>query len=622
MVATDMHVVRAAIFPPIGVARVGNSRDGWFVGPEVTHPAPQPLGFYRDAAGALKREVARFRIYGLNRLGEIVRELSATDPGTEITWTVQLANTKAAWYQFQLALDIPEAASAPATNLRNAKVADRATLAITPSPKSVSGVGATPCRFDDSAFMGKQVYLGEIRTDGAGRLLVFGGHGKSASFDGSRATTFANNDGWHDDVSDGPVTAQVQLDGAELEVLPAWVVVAPPNYAPQRKSVRTMWDLMRDTAIKVGMLPVPERPSFTDEILPLFERLAGLQWVNAGFAGGFGWDGAFDLVSREALTRLASDRPAHAALRKSVANQFRDFQTDSYSPVPWPWMYGDAMDVPAANTPRQNAALTDTQLWCLQEWAAGRFIADFDPHATPPRSIDDVPVAAQGDMLIRASMEFCLADAFHPGCEMTWPMRTPSLYMAPFRLAHAAAGHVGPELGNPLTPAVVTEVGGPLFGQVPGGLTRWMAVPWQTDTASCRSGYDKSYDPYVPSFWPARVPNEVLTAESYEAVMNERLSPEARREAFAKRVNWLDPLGTGDYVDVINAMVAHFDVLGVVEVRPGPPDGCFPATIEVEDRHAPVTGAAEAPALGSAPRQPVAWHQIEKVQRFPHGLRR
>ena len=42
-----------------------------------------------------------------------------------------------------------------------------------------------------------------------------------------------------------------------------------------------------------------------------------------------------------------------------------------------------------------------------------------------------------------------------------------------------------------------------------------MAVPWQTDTASCRSGYylgyGPRYDPYVPTFWPARVPNQVLT---------------------------------------------------------------------------------------------------------------
>jgi len=622
MSVSDSHVVRAAINPSIGVARVGGSPNGWFIGPEVTHPAPKPLGFYRDETGALKREAARFRIYGLNSDGEIVRELTAAEPATRITWTVALANTKAAWYQFQLALDIPEAASAPASNLRNAKVKDRAQLAITPTPQSIGGVAAPPRRFDDGKFMDKPVYLGEIATDEAGRLLVLGGHGKSASADGSRATTFANNDGWHDDVADGPVTARVTLDGVELEVLPAWVVVAPPNYAPQRKSVRTMCDMMRDTAIKAGTLPAPDRPSFTEDILPIFERLAGLQWVNAGFAGGFGWEGAFDLVSPSALARLASDSPAHAGLRKSVANQFRNFNRDSYSPVPWPWMYGDAMDIPAPDTPRQNAALTDTQLWCLQEWAAGNFVADFDPHAKPPRRIEDVPVAAQGDMLTRASMEFCLADAFHPGCEMTWPMRTPSLYAAPFRLAHAPPGHVGPALGDVLTPGGVAQVGGPLYGQVPGGLTRWMAVPWQTDTASCRSGYDTSYDPYVPSFWPARVPNQVMTTTSYDAVMNNQLSPEERRKAFATRVNWLDPLGTGDYIDVINAMVAHFDALGVVEARPGPTDGSFPTTIEVEDRHAPVASTLEAPAAHSVAQQPEAWHGIEKMRRFPHGLRR
>lgn len=147
-------------------------------------------------------------------------------------------------------------------------------------------------------------------------------------------------------------------------------------------------------------------------------------------------------------------------------------------------------------------------------------------------------------------------------------------------------------------------------------------MPWQTDTASCRSGYDTSYDPYVPSFWPARVPNQVMTTTSYDAVMNNQLSPEERRKAFATRVNWLDPLGTGDYIDVINAMVAHFDALGVVEARPGPTDGSFPTTIEVEDRHAPVASTLEAPAAHSVAQQPEAWHGIEKMRRFPHGLRR
>lgn len=58
-------------------------------------------------------------------------------------------------------------------------------------------------------------------------------------------------------------------------------------------------------------------------------------------------------------------------------------------------------------------------------------------------------------------------------------------------------------------------VGGPLYFNGPGDLTRWMAVPWQTDTASCRSGYVPEYDPYLPTFWPHRVPNHVLTEILY-----------------------------------------------------------------------------------------------------------
>ena len=42
-------------------------------------------------------------------------------------------------------------------------------------------------------------------------------------------------------------------------------------------------------------------------------------------------------------------------------------------------------------------------------------------------------------MLDRAALEFCLADAFHPGCEMTWPVRHASMYMAPFRIRHRRA---------------------------------------------------------------------------------------------------------------------------------------------------------------------------------------
>ena len=64
-------IMRAAIYPGIGVARIGNStaRDGFFIGPEVVEPPRTQRGGSRDATGALKRQAARFRIYGLDAEG-------------------------------------------------------------------------------------------------------------------------------------------------------------------------------------------------------------------------------------------------------------------------------------------------------------------------------------------------------------------------------------------------------------------------------------------------------------------------------------------------------------------------------------------------------------------------
>lgn len=655
----DTCIVKAVIYPSIGVARVGTS-DDWFVGPEVPYPPAEKPGFYRDAKQRLKRQAARFRVYGVNAKGEIVEELHAGN--ADIEWKVQLANTKAAWYGFQLALDIPEAASAPPTTLRNPGVPDRAALAITPAARKLAGrKGAAVQRFDDGAFMGKPVYLGELRADDQGHLIVLGGHGVSASYDGSRAVTFGNNEGWHDDVSDGPVTATVTYKKQPLLVTPAWVVVAPPNYGPQRKSVRTMWDLMRDVAIQSAMLPMPARPSFTHDILPIFERLNGLQWVNAGFAAGFGWKGMVDLTSEDALSRLSSASGAFVELRRTIALQFRNVAIDGASPKPWPWLYGDAMAVPAANTPRQNSTLSATQLAMLQAWAEGNFAEDYDPKHRHPARLEDYPLAKRGDVLTQAALDFCLADAFHPGCEMTWPVRYASMYVAPFRFAHAKAGWQAPNLGEVLTGDALTLPNGPMAGQQAGGLTRWMAVPWQTDTASCRSGYDKTYDPYVPSFWPARVPNQVLTKENYDVVIDEKRPLGERLAAFANRAAWIDPLGSTSYTQQINNMIAHFDHLGVVEVRDGPSDRAhFPAFIEVEDQHVPIqdvslTGAragaepkaggkgklkaapaaaaaaaeasghvigaeAQVGAAAYASADSVDLMTIEKVRRFPHGL--
>ena len=191
-----------------------------------------------------------------------------------------------------------------------------------------------------------------------------------------------------------------------------------------------------------------------------------------------------------------------------------------------------------------------------------------------------VPLAEQPEMLNRAAMEFCLADAFHPGCEMTWPMRQAGMYMAPFRLAHRPKNWIEPDYGAVLTP---DNIDGPCGAQIAGGITRWMAVPWQTDTASCRSGYQKSYDPYLPTFWPARVPNQVMSQRAYETVIDESLPIDDRLSAFAKRAAWIRPLGNISYQDQINNMIKDIAQMGIVEVREGPKDSAgFPSFLEVE----------------------------------------
>ena len=578
----DGRIVRAAIHPSIGVARVGNSPDELFIGPEVDEPAP--LDSYKDPGGALKRQASRFRVYGYNAAGEAVAELTAQN--ADVVWTAHLANTKAAWYQFQIALDIPEAQDpkAPPSMLRNLDVVgdDRAQLAIDPGARTIRGCGrAGPeYRFDTGTFFGRAVYLGELRTDEAGRLLVLGGHGHSAPAGNQPLTHFANNHGWHDDVSDGPVTATVNLNGRAIPVDPSWVVVAPPNYAPPVLGVRTLYDLLFDSFVRSGALAFPERTSFMRHVYPILVRMQGLEWVNQGFATAFGWGGRERLGDRDALERLASPAAQYSELRRQVFDAFRDWARDGKSPVPWPWIYGDSMSLPPISA-RQQIQLSATQMRLLERWAAGDFDSDLDLDREPRRAIEDVAVAEQPETLDRAALTHCLADAFHPGCEVTWPIRHASMFMAPFRIRHRAIGSSEPPPAKSLTPQAALAVDGPLYGQSPGSLSRWMAVPWQADTSSCRSGYDSRYDPYLPTFWPARVPNQVLTERDYEITVDEGRPLGERREAFGRRANWLRWL-TPKVPQYMLDMVEHFGKFGVVETRPGPSDGAFPARLLVE----------------------------------------
>jgi hypothetical protein len=593
----DAAIVRAAIHPAIGIARMGNSENDFYVGPEVTEPLPQPPGFMHDKSGALKREAARFRVYGYDAAGNVVRELTSAD--AEVRWTVHVANRKAAWYQWAIALDIPEAAGT-VLPLRNAKVtgADRAGLEIDPGPVSIGGPRQDGAQYElNGAFQGTPVCLGELRTDEAGRLLFLGGRGVSASPTGAPIypkpdpNAFINANGWYDDASDGPVTAEVSVGGRPIPVDAAWVVTAPPNYAPEAIGVRTLYDLLQNLNIEAGWTKAPAPVSFRHDVYPILQRLSNLQWVNSGFASQFGWNAPHDF-NDPAYVRTLSQLPSaggydvYREVRLQVFNSFRAPEPTDNSPLPWPWIYGDDMGNPPSPSPRQNASVSPTQYAVLQAWAAGTFVDDWERPYDPPRHIGDVPLAGQPAMLDKAALHFCLADAFHPGCEVTWPVRHATMYSSPFRIIHRPPDQPQPDYGPELTPEIALSDTGPLHAQGPGDLTQWMGLPWQADTGFCRSGYGTktySYDPFIPTFWPARVPNQVITEDAWRVVRDAGRPREERLAAFTNRPNWYRWLNDPTVAGQMMQMVDIFGDMGVVEMREGVKDDPdFPPVMGVE----------------------------------------
>ena len=117
--------MRVDIHPGVGIMRVGNSLDAFFLGPEVVGATVPTAGDLRDAQGRVARQAARFRIFGYDAAGEVVGEVNAAD--ATIDWRVHLANRKAAWYRFGRAMDIPEA---PSVGRRNAGISNRGSLVL------------------------------------------------------------------------------------------------------------------------------------------------------------------------------------------------------------------------------------------------------------------------------------------------------------------------------------------------------------------------------------------------------------------------------------------------------------------------------------------------------------
>lgn len=582
MSVTSTEIVKVAIYPSIGIARVGNSPEAYFIGPEIPKQMTVDPSFYRDESGRIKRQAARFRLYGLNARGEIVKEITSDD--ADIVWRAHVANKKAAWYNFDLAFDIPSAQTL-FSERRNPEYVldDRKKLIIDPGQREITGSLTNAdgldiaYAFDTGTFVDKSVYLGELRTDEKGRLIFLGGRGVSEAVDHEELTDFANNNNWHDDISDGPINATVVINGATYEAESAWVIVSPPNYAPDVQAIVTGYDLLLDAAIKMDASLKPVRPEFYEHIYPILKRMTDYQWVNAGFALEFGWGSRYDFSDPGYIERLKDNGETNLPLRQNIYQRFRSNRYSYLQADSWPRIYGDDTTInPKTKDPREWMALVDIQMEWLKQWADGDF--DCNEGVAAPKAWEDMSPSEQAEGLTRAALEETIGGPFHPGAEFTWIMRNLLLYSSPFRLKKRQDERF--DWGKALSSSKAMAIGGPLDGSSPGDITRWMAVPWQTDTSSCLSSYSLYMGEYLPTFWPARVPNDVMTQEQYDQMMHDTATIENRLEALnpKTRPKWLRgivytddiPAQSHPYKLAITQFVRQWSKIGIVVRHEGP----------------------------------------------------
>jgi L-Lysine epsilon oxidase N-terminal/L-lysine epsilon oxidase C-terminal domain len=500
MVATRMVIDIIKIFPPIGIARLGNSPDEFFIGPEIpdiSNPAPPPTpdGHYKDSSFRIKRQAARFRLFAYETGSSEPKEITLADVDS-IKWTVQLANTKAEAQVFGDGINNQSDLDQP----RNAKIEDRASLIIKPDSCTLT---ITPSNSDierhvfTGTFLGKQVVLGEMRIEATGRLIVLGGFGFSDSAKDpetgmkiplgrhSPGGDFADNDGWYDDVSDGPINASVRLKGTSeyIEASPAWVICAPPKFAPQIQHIITLYDTLLQVAVKKDTLrerlasPLlqTEPPSFTKDVYPLLLRTINTKWVLKAAEGMhrhirqilYGSNGPMGSISQ----------------RQSVFYHLRNPDTERYTasvgqdmPKIWSDVYRvDSNGLTKPPYPSVNEALTPIQYHILDQWQ--KDILKKDGPNEPP--VSETVITPDG--LTRAALETCVGGPFYPGIETSFYIRDKYTFIEPFRL----------------DPSNLS----------PGDLTKQMCVPWQSDFYECQTDNGKTSEGTLLDVYPIDQPD-------------------------------------------------------------------------------------------------------------------
>jgi len=574
------------IHPKVGVARLGNSRDEFYIGPERTGGLPiecdgngnvvmeggrpQHVRRFKDAAGAIKRQAARFKIFEHSDSG--AREVTLGQSGIKaIQWTVHIANKKPIWYNFaELLGDLEFGPSNSYENqhipLNNGSVTDpdaRRQLIIDPGPRSVGKPGErqsfsrynVPPDYKNASFppTGLQPAidsLGEILMDSEGRLLALGGFGNSAGT--TPISSFAGADGWWDDISDGFVLATLEMtDGSKIDLEPAWLLVGSPKYAPELVNIVTLDDTMFDIAVRFlkfnqqmcdsGKYPAkfpdgghydpfagfnPDyQPNFQRDIDPIIRRPESYRWV------------------AQTPSMIEFSRPPFNTADASEANRANRERYFSFFRVPVPpesyRFINEVKNGPNTLFSEEGAplmplnsgdnsvtsqliykflTLTPTQYFVLHQWALGKFTTG-------------AAAETPGDVIAldRQVIGNCVGGPFSPGIETTWIVRVPQVYSKPFtiKMAHWQNSNQGLNdyyAANGLSLTSDPQDGG---GSEPGDLTKRMAIPWQSDFFQCTAETPNISQPevnqgaggiqvppvYYVYWWPPQSPMQVVTGD-------------------------------------------------------------------------------------------------------------
>jgi hypothetical protein len=441
------------IHPGIGIARLGNSKTGWFDGPEVPDLdfRPAPNGLYRDDDHNIRRQAVRFRLYEYTyddhtppRVAS-VRRITAAD--AEVQWHVNLANLK--------------------SFTRDANISNRIPAPNDPGVQTL--VGPNTRRDVTGRVLGADVQLGTLMTDAEATLRVLGGFGRSESPSGASLGGLFNA-GWFDDVSDGPVWATIRLlnSGEMPPVEPAWVVVGVPRFAYPIVSVVTMYDVAYDLAVShFGVEPLRD-VSFTADIYPILQRAVFLQWADPDARRGHGPTGPANFLNpgQFALLRDNDSTPGSAA-RRAREHVFSHLKNPNGGGGDMPYLIGP----PSPEAPNADGlTVTRHQYERFRRWSSGDFLADWQGEPIT-RPFEQLPALEQTLILDQTSLWTGVGGTFGPGIEVGRHFGEYQTFEGPLRIKRTLP---------------------------PGYLTSTLSVPWQADYSACGTGW-----------WPSGRPNSV-----------------------------------------------------------------------------------------------------------------